>query len=147
MICFLLVYEVYSRGMETKGYFRQDLFALHLSKLVEDSKGVEAAFLVNAEGFAMASAGKAFSVNEIAALSTLAGNALKRARSHSGLNDADEVIIINPERRYIVCKEFEHKGETTGSYLLVIVCSETSYDAAALNSTVVKINDALGDFY
>jgi predicted regulator of Ras-like GTPase activity (Roadblock/LC7/MglB family) len=133
--------------MDTTGYFRQDLFALHLSKLVEDSKGVEAAFLVNAEGFPMASAGKALSVNEIAALSTLASSALKRARSHTELNDADEVIITNPERRYIVCKEFEHRGETAGSYLLVIVCSEASYDAAAFDSVVEKINDALGDFY
>jgi predicted regulator of Ras-like GTPase activity (Roadblock/LC7/MglB family) len=128
-------------------YFRQDLFGLHLKKLVEDSEGIEAAFLVNAEGFAMASAGKSYGEDKIAALSTVAGDALKRARVSFGLTDADEVIFTGPDRQYIVCKHFEHKGETMGSYLLVVVCSEASYDASVVNSAVVKINEALGDFY
>ncbi|UCE27832.1 MAG: roadblock/LC7 domain-containing protein [Candidatus Coatesbacteria bacterium] len=145
--CFFRVNNVYSWPMDEPRHFRQDLFEIHLKKLVGSSDGVEAAFLVNAEGFTMASAGTAFGEDETAALSALAGDALKRARKSFGFGGADEVIFTNPGRRYIVCKEFEHAGETTGCYLLVVVTSEASYDAVAITAAVANINDALEDFY
>lgn len=133
--------------MDEPRHFRQDLFEIHLKKLVENSDGFEAAFLVNAEGFMMASAGTAYGEEETAALSALAGDALRRARGSCGFDGADEVIFTSPGRRYIVCKQFEHAGETTGHYLLVVVCSEGSYDAGAITAAVANINDELEDFY
>jgi predicted regulator of Ras-like GTPase activity (Roadblock/LC7/MglB family) len=133
--------------MDEPRHFRQDLFEIHLRKFVESSDGVKAAFLVNADGFAMASAGTAYGEEEIAALSALAGDALRRARRSFGFGGADEVIFTNPDRHYIVCKQFEHKGETTGRYLLVVVCSEGAYDTSAITGAVANINDALEDFY
>jgi len=133
--------------MDEPRHFRQDLFEIHLKKLVESSDGIEAAFLVNAEGFTMASAGTAYGEEETAALSTLAGDALRRARESFGFGGADEVIFTNPGRRYIVCKQFEYAGETTGRYLLVVICSERSYDAGAITAAVANIKDALKDFY
>ncbi len=133
--------------MEDAQHFRQDLFELHLKKLVDSSEGIDAAFLVNAEGFTMASAGADYGENETAAMSALAGGALKRARRFVGFADADEVIFTDPARRFVVCKQFEHKGDTTGRYLLVVICSEASYDPVAIASTAAKINDALEIFY
>jgi len=134
-------------SMDEPRHFRQDLFEVHLKKLVENSDGIEAAFFVNAEGFTMASAGAAYGEEETAALSALAGDALRRARRSFGFEDADEVIFTSLGRRYIVCKEFKYVGETTGRYLLVVVCSEEAYDAGLITATVADINDALEDFY
>jgi hypothetical protein len=131
--------------MGDKNFYRQDLFKMYLDEFAKLTPGVKAAALVTTEGFALATAGDTSDIENLDALSSLAVEVIKRAKVNLGI-EADEIVIGAPDGDRVVCRYFEHVGETSGGYTLVIRCSR-EHDRIRVDALVANLREALQVFY
>ena len=131
--------------MEDNNYYRQDLFNHILEEFLKYSPGVNAAALVAADGFALATAGDVKDIENLDALSAIALNVIERVRANSAF-EANEVILTDGNKKRVICRYFPHNGAISGDYILVLHCLHL-YTDDRVDLLIGKLKKALMDFY
>lgn len=75
-------------------------------RLTNEEGRFKASVLVNAEGLPLSSASSPFDVETMAAMVTLVRSTIERARENIGLDEIDEVSVVQADRMRLICRYF-----------------------------------------
>jgi predicted regulator of Ras-like GTPase activity (Roadblock/LC7/MglB family) len=75
-------------------------------RLMNEEGHFKASVLVNAEGLPVSSASSPFDVETMAAMVSLVRSTIERARDSIGLDEIDEVSVVQADRMRLMCRYF-----------------------------------------
>jgi predicted regulator of Ras-like GTPase activity (Roadblock/LC7/MglB family) len=73
-------------------------------RLMNEEGRFKASVLVNAEGLPLSSVSSPFGVETMAAMVTLVRSTIERARENIGLDEIDEVSVVQADRMRLICR-------------------------------------------
>jgi predicted regulator of Ras-like GTPase activity (Roadblock/LC7/MglB family) len=78
---------------------------------MNDEGGFKASVLVSSEGLPITSVSSPFDIEMMAAMVTLVGNTVEQARKSIGLDELDEVSLVQADRTRLICRRFSVSKE------------------------------------
>jgi predicted regulator of Ras-like GTPase activity (Roadblock/LC7/MglB family) len=95
-----------SEGGTEKPEAEQGGFLDHVLRQMNDEGGFKASVLVSSEGLPITSVSSPFDIEMMAAMVTLVGNTIEQARESIGLDELDEVSVVQADKMRLICRHF-----------------------------------------
>jgi predicted regulator of Ras-like GTPase activity (Roadblock/LC7/MglB family) len=92
-------------GTETLGA-EQVGFLDGVLRQMNEEGGFKASVLVSSDGFPITSVSSPFDIEMMAAMVTLVGNTIEQARKSIGLDELDEVSMVQADKARLICRHF-----------------------------------------
>jgi predicted regulator of Ras-like GTPase activity (Roadblock/LC7/MglB family) len=113
------------KGKSDLAVFTDQAYLAQILEEMNDMGHFKASVLVDAEGLPLSSVSSPFDTDTVAAMVALVKNSIQQAREHIGLDEVDEVSVVQGDRMRLICRYFVASGEEL--VLVVIAPPDQTY--------------------